>query len=156
MEKRDARLTINTTDTPTSSSVVTSRHVHLPAWIQTSLPIATYCAASIIMTVTNKYVVSGGFNMVFLLLVVQVHSNSFCDHYVALTSFRFLFIALRALWPLHFSKASSSWIWLNFATSTWMKQKGGYLSLFFWWRWYIPDPRHCSSYRYPSIQYSRI
>lgn len=71
MEKKDAYLTINT-DTPPSPSVVASRHVHLPSWIQTSLPIATYCAASIIMTVTNKYVVSGGFNMVFLLLTVQV------------------------------------------------------------------------------------
>jgi hypothetical protein len=38
-----------------------------------TLPILTYCAASILMTVTNKYVLSGyDFNMNFLLLGIQV------------------------------------------------------------------------------------
>lgn len=37
------------------------------------LPIASYCLASILMTVTNKYVLSGyDFNMNFLLLTIQV------------------------------------------------------------------------------------
>ena len=37
------------------------------------LPIASYCCASILMTVTNKYVLSGyDFNMNFLLLTIQV------------------------------------------------------------------------------------
>lgn len=36
-------------------------------------PILTYCGASILMTVTNKYVLSGyDFNMNFLLLCIQV------------------------------------------------------------------------------------
>ena len=45
-----------------------------------TLPILTYCAASILMTVTNKYVLSGyDFNMNFLLLGIQVcfYSNNF-------------------------------------------------------------------------------
>lgn len=38
-----------------------------------SLPILSYCASSILMTVTNKYVLSGlDFNLNFLLLCVQV------------------------------------------------------------------------------------
>lgn len=41
------------------------------------LPIASYCFASILMTVTNKYVLSGyDFNMNFLLLTIQVSMNS--------------------------------------------------------------------------------
>ena len=36
-------------------------------------PILSYCASSILMTVTNKYVLSGfGFNLNFFLLAVQV------------------------------------------------------------------------------------
>ncbi|KAL1923182.1 uncharacterized protein VTP21DRAFT_9558 [Calcarisporiella thermophila] len=42
------------------------------AWVDASLPIFCQCAASILMTVTNKYVVSGtDFNMNFFLLAVQ-------------------------------------------------------------------------------------
>lgn len=38
-----------------------------------SLPILAYCFSSILMTVTNKYVLSGlDFNLNFLLLAVQV------------------------------------------------------------------------------------
>lgn len=37
------------------------------------LPIAAYCGSSILMTVTNKYVLSGlDFNLNFFLLLVQV------------------------------------------------------------------------------------
>lgn len=37
------------------------------------LPVLSYCASSILMTVTNKYVLSGrDFNLNFLLLAVQV------------------------------------------------------------------------------------
>ncbi|KAI8150228.1 hypothetical protein BJV82DRAFT_586367 [Fennellomyces sp. T-0311] len=75
-EKKDVcLLAVNTSDdrpsSPATPAVVPSRHVNLPPWVQTSLPIFSYCTASIVMTVTNKYVVSGDFNMVFLLLTVQ-------------------------------------------------------------------------------------
>lgn len=55
------------------SSVVASNKVSSvsPA-VKAGLPIFSYCIASIVMTVANKYVVSGDFNMVFLLLTVQV------------------------------------------------------------------------------------
>ena len=37
------------------------------------LPILSYCGSSILMTVTNKYVLSGfGFNLNFFLLCIQV------------------------------------------------------------------------------------
>ena len=37
------------------------------------LPVLSYCGSSILMTVTNKFVVSGtGFNLNFFLLAVQV------------------------------------------------------------------------------------
>ncbi len=40
-------------------------------------PVLSYCASSILMTVTNKYVLSGlGFNLNFFLLCVQVCSRS--------------------------------------------------------------------------------
>ena len=39
------------------------------------LPVLSYCVSSILMTVTNKYVLSGtGFNLNFFLLAVQVGS----------------------------------------------------------------------------------
>jgi GDP-mannose transporter len=68
-------LTVNTgnvLELPTTSSVVASKKVTLSPTLKAGLPIFTYCLASIVMTVTNKYVVSGDFNMVFLLLTVQV------------------------------------------------------------------------------------
>jgi GDP-mannose transporter len=66
-------LTINTNDALelASPSVVASRKVNMPPFMKAGLPIFTYCIASIVMTVTNKYVVSGDFNMVFLLLTIQ-------------------------------------------------------------------------------------
>lgn len=68
-------LTINTENVlelPSTSSVVASKKITLSPALKAGLPIFTYCIASIVMTVTNKYVVSGDFNMVFLLLTVQV------------------------------------------------------------------------------------
>lgn len=42
---------------------------------QGPIAIASYCGASILMTVTNKYVLSGySFNLNFFLLIVQVWS----------------------------------------------------------------------------------
>lgn len=39
-----------------------------------ALPVVCYCASSILMTVTNKYVLSNeGFNLNFFLLTVQVN-----------------------------------------------------------------------------------
>lgn len=66
-------LTVNTSDALElpSPSVVASRKVSMPPFIKAALPILTYCVASIVMTVTNKYVVSGDFNMVFFLLTIQ-------------------------------------------------------------------------------------
>ena len=41
-----------------------------------ALPVVSYCASSILMTVTNKYVLSNdGFNLNFFLLTVQVSSH---------------------------------------------------------------------------------
>jgi GDP-mannose transporter len=41
------------------------------------LPIIAYCGSSILMTVTNKYVLGGtGFNLNFFLLAVQVRQNT--------------------------------------------------------------------------------
>lgn len=88
MEKKDACLLAvdisekeSTDMTNASPAVVSSRHVQLPPVVQTSLPILSYCVASIVMTVTNKYVVSGDFNMVFLLLTVQVIRVSVCTYH---------------------------------------------------------------------------
>lgn len=40
-------------------------------------PVLSYCASSILMTVTNKFVLSGtGFNLNFFLLAVQVSRRS--------------------------------------------------------------------------------
>ncbi|KAK4510586.1 uncharacterized protein ATC70_005017 [Mucor velutinosus] len=68
-------LTVNTLELPSptnTSSVVASRKVNsMPPWVTAGLPIFTYCVASIVMTVTNKFVVSGDFNMVFFLLTIQ-------------------------------------------------------------------------------------
>ncbi|SAM03690.1 hypothetical protein [Absidia glauca] len=65
-------LAVNTSELGASPTVVASRFVDFPPWMKTALPILCYCTASIMMTVVNKYVVSGDFNMVFLLLAVQV------------------------------------------------------------------------------------
>ncbi|KAG2191202.1 hypothetical protein INT46_007264 [Mucor plumbeus] len=65
-------LAVNTLELPLpTSSVVASKKVSMPPFVTTGLPIFTYCVASIVMTVTNKYVVSGDFNMVFFLLTIQ-------------------------------------------------------------------------------------
>ena len=43
-------------------------------------PVLSYCASSILMTVTNKFVLSGtGFNLNFFLLCVQVPHASFLE-----------------------------------------------------------------------------
>lgn len=74
IRSQQVALTVNTNnmiELP-SPSVVASKKVTLPPLVKAGLPIFTYCVASIVMTVTNKYVVSGGdFNMVFLLLTIQ-------------------------------------------------------------------------------------
>lgn len=58
-------------------SIVAPSIFTLSPAMRAALPIASYCFASILMTVTNKYVVSGyGFNMNFLLLTVQVHYSN--------------------------------------------------------------------------------
>ncbi|KAG1469906.1 hypothetical protein G6F56_002986 [Rhizopus delemar] len=70
-------LTVNTDDSlellnqSQSSVVASSKITALPPAVKASLPILSYCLASIVMTVTNKYVVSGDFNMVFFLLTIQ-------------------------------------------------------------------------------------
>ncbi|KAI8086519.1 uncharacterized protein BX664DRAFT_374550 [Halteromyces radiatus] len=67
-------LAVNTTESncpPSPSTLVASRYIDLSPWMKTVLPVLSYCIASILMTVTNKYVVNGNFNMVFFLLSVQ-------------------------------------------------------------------------------------
>ena len=55
------------------AALVAPSAISLSPMAKTALPIVSYCFASILMTVTNKYVLSGfGFNMNFLLLTVQV------------------------------------------------------------------------------------
>ncbi|PHZ16759.1 GDP-mannose transporter [Rhizopus microsporus ATCC 52813] len=54
-----------------SSVVASSKVSSVSPAVKAGLPIFSYCIASIVMTVANKYVVSGDFNMVFLLLTVQ-------------------------------------------------------------------------------------
>lgn len=52
------------------------------------LPIASYCFASILMTVTNKYVLSGyDFNMNFLLLTIQVSCNIWVNYVQCISCF---------------------------------------------------------------------
>jgi hypothetical protein len=80
-EAKGVTLTVNTgalLELPKhqSSVVASSKVATLPPAVKASLPILFYCIASIVMTVTNKYVVSGDFNMVFFLLTVQVRMNN--------------------------------------------------------------------------------
>lgn len=69
-------------NTKAFESSSSARTVHTPASSSMTnnalLPILSYCGSSILMTVTNKYVLSGfGFNLSFFLLCVQVSlSNS--------------------------------------------------------------------------------
>jgi GDP-mannose transporter len=56
-----------------NSNVIAPSIITLSPGARAALPIISYCTASILMTVTNKYVVSGyDFNMNFLLLAIQV------------------------------------------------------------------------------------
>ncbi|KAI8083070.1 uncharacterized protein BX664DRAFT_339760 [Halteromyces radiatus] len=74
-----SKIAINDQDEPrpatthsSSSTIVAPSIVSLSPAMRAALPIACYCFASILMTVTNKYVLSGyGFNMNFMLLTVQ-------------------------------------------------------------------------------------
>jgi hypothetical protein len=46
------------------------------SWVNHPMvPILSYCGSSIMMTVLNKYVLLGDFNLNFLLLVVQVRGS---------------------------------------------------------------------------------
>ncbi|KAI8339321.1 hypothetical protein BD560DRAFT_377757 [Blakeslea trispora] len=72
--------------TKQQNTVVAPSGIKLSPGMRAILPIASYCGASILMTVTNKYVLSGyDFNMNFLLLTIQ---NLTCV--VLLQSFKFL------------------------------------------------------------------
>ena len=74
-------------------------------------PVLSYCASSILMTVTNKFVLSGsGFNLNFFLLAVQVSekSSSTCSEGLMLSS------PLSALLP---SKAAKHQVSSPIATS---------------------------------------
>ena len=53
--------------TPTGGAAPISAVANNPIF-----PVLSYCASSILMTVTNKYVLSGSFNLNFFLLCVQV------------------------------------------------------------------------------------
>lgn len=60
-------------DRPHSPPTAKSHTQSPPSGITGALPILSYCGSSILMTVANKYVLSGlNFNMNFLLLAVQV------------------------------------------------------------------------------------
>lgn len=54
------------------------RHNAAPSGVTNNpiFPVLSYCGSSILMTVTNKFVLSGlGFNLNFFLLAVQVRLN---------------------------------------------------------------------------------
>lgn len=62
-----------------------------------ALPILSYCGSSILMTVTNKYVLSGlDFNLNFLLLCIQVSAAAAINRECADTWNRVWY----ASWPL--------------------------------------------------------
>jgi GDP-mannose transporter len=84
-EKGDYRVVIEDKDAnapspaTSNSSVVAPSIFKLSPGARAALPIISYCTASILMTVTNKYVVSGyDFNMNFLLLAIQVSFYFIC------------------------------------------------------------------------------
>ena len=55
------------------------RSAHMPVSVASNpvIPVLAYCGSSILMTVTNKYVLSGSFfNLNFFLLCVQVRLPS--------------------------------------------------------------------------------
>lgn len=55
------------TKTPTGAAAPMAAVANNPVF-----PVLSYCASSILMTVTNKFVLSGSFNLNFFLLCVQV------------------------------------------------------------------------------------
>lgn len=69
------------------NTVVAPSGFKLSPGMRAVLPIASYCCASILMTVTNKYVLSGyDFNMNFLLLTIQV-SCAICYKFIQISYF---------------------------------------------------------------------
>jgi GDP-mannose transporter len=71
--KHEYKVVIDQEPKEPSQTVVAPSIVTLSPTMRAALPIASYCCASILMTVTNKYVLSGyDFNMNFLLLTIQV------------------------------------------------------------------------------------
>lgn len=109
-------LAVNTSELSATPTLVASRFVDFPPWMKTSLPILCYCTASIMMTVVNKYVVSGDFNMVFLLLAVQVKGGSYSVQNLADYSlFRAFSRGWIVIWTARasqrffFSRYSNSW-----------------------------------------------
>lgn len=109
------------------------------------LPIASYCFASILMTVTNKYVLSGyDFNMNFLLLTIQVSFSS---------SFSFLpntkMYIYRTWLQLYYYNPSSFLISSSFVDSIKRKHVNGYLLLAHLLPWSIQVLKHFSSFVFP-------
>lgn len=94
-EKGDYRVVIEDKDTnepsPSqqhNSNVVAPSVVKLSPAARAALPIISYCIASILMTVTNKYVVSGyDFNMNFLLLSIQVSCSFFTTWLIVISQY---------------------------------------------------------------------
>ena len=74
-DDRDVEMVNPDHDKDLDSPPMTRTH-HVPTISATNnpiLPILSYCGSSILMTVTNKFVLSGlGFNLNFFLLCVQV------------------------------------------------------------------------------------
>ena len=66
------------------------------------LPVVSYCASSILMTVANKYILSfPDYNLNFLLLAVQVRAVLSPQHACALLLTFFLYSLLSALSPFN-------------------------------------------------------
>jgi len=70
-KKRDFAIEMGDLRDHPNRHVPQSRPAPLVSRSNPVLPVISYCASSILMTVTNKYVLGGHFNLPFFLLCVQ-------------------------------------------------------------------------------------
>lgn len=133
------------------NTVVAPSGFKLSPGMRAVLPIASYCFASILMTVTNKYVLSGyDFNMNFLLLTIQVSKG------ISLSSVQCALHFMIRTWSLfcycnHSSSSTSS----SSVILIKMRLASGCPLLLRSSLWFIQAQKHSSFFVFPSIQSSR-
>lgn len=111
-----------------NQTIIGSSRLKLSPAMRAILPIASYCCASILMTVTNKFVLSGyDFNMNFLLLTIQVYIYS--SQRMPLKNINMYTYVLpnRMQLQLYYCNHSSSLDSSNFVDSIRKKPVNGYL-----------------------------